>query len=106
MIELSPSQFLSARSLFRSTHYGVLAAGTLEGGHPGRVFVDDPARPRVGLVCTRAGYFFLAGSPSPACLDELYELFSGELVPRQKSELGSPEVVLFFDPPEWHAPLF
>jgi GNAT superfamily N-acetyltransferase len=106
MLELTPTQFPSAQPLFRATHFGVLAAGTLEGGHSGRVFVDDPTHPRAGLVCTRAGYYFLAGQPDSAFLEELYALFTGELVPRQEAELGSPEVVLFFDPPEWRDQLF
>lgn len=98
--ELSPEQFHLARPLFAATHYGVLAAGTLEGGHPGRVFVDDPALPRAGLVCTRVGYFFLAGAPDAAGLDWLLATFTGELIPRQKAESGDPEALLFFDPPE------
>lgn len=97
--ELSPEQFHLARPLFAATHYGVLAAGTLEGGHPGRVFVDDPARPRAGLLCTRVGYFFLAGEPDTAGLGWLLSIFTGELIPRQKAESENPEALLFFDPP-------
>jgi GNAT superfamily N-acetyltransferase len=106
MHELSLNSFSYALLLFRCTRYGVLAAGTLEGGHLGRVFVDDALHPRAGLVCTRVGYYFLAGQPDPTFLDDLYALFTGELVPHQEDEQGSPEVVLFFDPPEWQAPLF
>jgi hypothetical protein len=106
MIELTPSQFPTAAPLFAQAHYGVLTAGTLEGGHPGRVFVDDLPQPRAGLVATRAGYFFLAGPPDAAFLDALFDRFTNDLLPRQVTDLGSPEVVLFFDPPEWHAPLF
>ncbi len=97
--ELSPDTFSSTQPIFAGTHYCVLAAGTLEGGHPGRVFVDDPACPRAGLICTRVGYSFLAGAPSAAHLDGLYALFTGELIPRQKVESGNPEALLFFDPP-------
>jgi GNAT superfamily N-acetyltransferase len=92
--------------LFRQSHYGVLAAGTLEGTHPGSVFVDDEANPRAGLICTRVGYYFLAGEPSAAFLDRLYTAFTVDFVPRQEAELKSPEVLLFFDPPAWREPLF
>ncbi len=103
---LSVDQFHLAKPLFAAAHYGALAAGTLEGGHPGRVFVDDPAQPRAGLVCTRVGYFFLAGEPDSAGLDWLLKLFTGELIPRQKAESGNPEALLFFDPPELGDALF
>lgn len=98
--ELPPENFRLAQPLFAKTQYGVLAAGTLEGGHPGRVFVDDIVFPRAGLVCTRVGYYFLAGTTAEAGLDWLYEVFTGELIPRQKAESGNPEALLFFDPPE------
>lgn len=105
MNEILPAQFPIAQPLFQAAHYGVLAAGTLEGGHPGRVFVDDAAHPRAGLIGTRVGYYFLAGRSSPSFLDDLFALFTTDLLPCQKTDLGSPEVVLFFDPPEWRLPL-
>lgn len=103
--ELSPENFRLAQPLFAATHYGVLAAGTLEGGHPGRVFINDISQPRLGLVCTRVGYYFLAGQAglaepiTAADLDWLYTIFTGELIPRQKAESDNPEALLFFDPP-------
>ncbi len=105
MIELHPSVFKTALPLFQNTCYGVLAAGTLEGGHPGRVFVDNPANPTVGLVCTRVGYYFLAGEPAKDT-KALPGLFEEELGPAQLALTGDPQVLLFYDSPAWQPVLF
>lgn len=101
MIELMAGDVKRAAVLFETAPYGVLAAGTLEGGHPGRVFVDSLTLPRVGLVCTRVGYYFLAGEPSLERADELARLFHGELIPTQMTVWQNPEFLLFYDPPGW-----
>lgn len=106
MIELAPSQFSSALGLFSTTHFGVLAAGTLEGGHPGRVFVDQLASPQSALLCTRVGYYFLAGAPNPPFIADLPDLFTGDLTPRQLDMLNDPQVLLFYPEEKWCAPLF
>lgn len=108
MIELARHQYSSAAQLFACTRYGALAAGTLYGSHPGRVFVDDPIHPAAGLVCTRAGigYYFLAGQPSPRFLDALRAAFSTDFIPAQEAALQNPEVLLFFDPPGLQPALF
>lgn len=104
LIELSPAQFAAAVHLFHGSPYGVLAAGTLNCGHPGRVFVDSPQNPSVGLVCTQAGYYFLAGRPQT--LPALYHLFTGSLAPEQVKRIGDPQILLFYDSPAWKEPLF
>lgn len=104
MIELQPSQYPSAEFLFHSTSYGALAYGTLEGGHPGRVFVDNRDTPAYGLVCTRVGYYFLAGRPGN--LTALRALFLDELAPQQRASIGDPQMLLFYDSPDWKEPLF
>jgi len=106
MIELFPSQYQAASAFFGRTHYGVLATGTLDGGHPGRVFLDNPADPKTGLVCTCLDYYFLAGQISAPVLDWLYNKFNEDFIPRQKSAIGSADVVLFFEPLNWKEPLF
>jgi len=89
-------------------NYGALTAATLEGSHPGRVFVDRVEQPTAGLVCARAGigYYFLAGQPSAAFVEELPGLFASDLIPAQKAALNNPEVILFYASPLWQAPLF
>lgn len=106
MIELNPSQFAVAQPLFQAANYGVLASGTLEGGHPGRVFVDDPILPSAALVCTRVGYYFLAGSPQAAgFVDRMAEAFTAHLAPQQLHALGDPQILLFYPSDEWKKPL-
>jgi len=105
LIELIPTQFQAVVSLFNRTRYGVLAAGTLEGGHPGRVFVDDPDNPSVGLVCTRVGYYFLAGQPAKNA-ETLPRLFKEDLGPAQLALTGDPQILLFYDSPAWQPVLF
>jgi GNAT superfamily N-acetyltransferase len=96
--ELSSTQFHRATPIFHPSSFGVLAAGTLEGGHPGRVFLGDG----FGLVCTRVGYYFLAGQvPDAREQAALARLFLDELAPQQKAALGDPQILLFYDRPAW-----
>ena len=105
MIELDPGQFSLAIPLFERASYGALGLGTLSGGHPGRVFVDRLPEPRAGLVCTRVGYYFLAGQPSPEQAQQVARLLQATLVPWQKDTFENPEFLLFYDPPGWQDPL-
>lgn len=105
MIELSQSDFLLAQALFESSSYGALAAGTLEGSHPGQVFVDRKTSPQLGLVCTRVGYYFLAGGASPSTAGQLAKLFTEGLIPRQLEASQNPEFLLFYHPDDWAKPL-
>lgn len=106
MIELQPHQFALAGPLFATTHYGVLAAGTLEGGHPGRVFVDHLNQPSAALLCTRVGYYFLAGTPTATIMVEVRDLFHQTLAPQQFKALNDPQILLFFPTEDWQQPLF
>lgn len=113
MIELKKDQFDRAAPLFRPTHFGALVAGTLEGGHPGRVFVDDPSTPCLALVCTRVGYYFLAGEPQRFAdcshsdlSQQLCSLFQQELAPAQMTLTGDPQILIFYDPPVLKDTLF
>lgn len=56
MIELAPTQFLAAVPLFERTRFGVLAAGTLEGGHPGCKSVFTGAGEVEISISTAPGY--------------------------------------------------
>ncbi|MBE0696446.1 MAG: GNAT family N-acetyltransferase, partial [Anaerolineaceae bacterium] len=106
MIELKLDKFSTAFPLFSQTHYGGLVAGTLEGGHSGRVFVDDPAHPQVGLVCTKVGYYFLAGDIRRKDASQtISQLFRNELAPQQIKRLDDAQILVFYNPPGWKEPL-
>ena len=108
MIELNNSQFEAAEALFRATSYGSLAAGTLNGSHPGRVLVDRLPHPQSALVCTRAGmgYYFLAGQPEDTFVQALPERFEQDLLPAQKTAQDNPEILIFFPDTAWKELLF
>lgn len=107
MIELTLKQYSALLPLFLNTNYGVLAVGTLEGNHPGNVFADDLTLPANALVCTKVGYYFLAGNPDQAeTLHSINELFRQKLAPEQYNKMKDPQILLFYEPGEWKATLF
>jgi RimJ/RimL family protein N-acetyltransferase len=101
MIELHPEEFSNLSPLFNQTRFGVLTAGTLEGGHPGRVFVDRPGMPAVALVCTRVGYYFLAGQPGADITEEISRLVSTDLAAWQQQNTGDSQMMFFFHHQDW-----
>ena len=107
MLELKSSQFHLAHPLFSDTRFGVLSGGTLEGGHPGRIFVDDPQSPKSALLCTRVGYYFFGGSAdNPSFTNQLYDTFCDQLAPEQLRAIGDPQVLMFYPSPDWKEILF
>ena len=108
MFEITPDQFNLAAPLLQATSYGSLAAGTLNGSHPGRVFVDHLPVPRSALVCTRAGmgYYFAAGDPAEDFVSALPEQFERDYLPAQKSAQNNPEILIFYPHEGWKEPLF
>lgn len=107
MHELHSSEFMLAAPLFEPARYGVLASGTLEGGHPGRVFVDRADSPTSALVCTRVGYYFLGGRPTnPEFNRWLYRAFTEEFAPDQFRAIDDPQVLMFYPSADWKEPLF
>jgi GNAT superfamily N-acetyltransferase len=64
MHELPVHSYSIAQSLFQNFPQAVLPAAILEGYNPGRIFVDQFDEPRVALIWSNVGYFFLAGEPS------------------------------------------
>lgn len=66
--ELAPGSFPVVRPLFEAVWFDEAQIGAaLERKQAGRVFVDDPDRPRAALVCRTYG-FYPAGDPANAAL--------------------------------------
>lgn len=86
IFELMPEHFNLAASLFAPIWYDEAQVGAaLSGRQPGRLFVDDPARPTAGLLCRSYGFYpagdagsavmrrFIADAPAEAGIfDTLY----------------------------------
>lgn len=108
MIELGQEQFETVVPLFQATTFGSLAAGTLNGSHPGRVFANRFPTPDAALVCTRAGmgYYFLAGEPVDDFITRLPEQFERDFLPAQKTAQNNPEILIFIPHKGWKEPLF
>lgn len=66
--ELAPASFPVVRPLFDAVWFDEAQIGAvLQGKQAGRVFVDDPDRPRAALLCRTYG-FYPAGDPANAAL--------------------------------------
>ncbi len=52
----------NARTLFRGFDYQVVVRAVIEGSSPGKIWVNDSARPSSGFMATTEGWFF-AGDP-------------------------------------------
>lgn len=82
--ELSKQQYHDIESMFAGIQYGVSLHALLGGYSPGRIFVDDPAKPKTALALTVDGYY-LAGDHSDAgirqALSEFFrdKIFTGEV---------------------------
>ena len=66
MIELTLNEFASVLPLVGAIKQQVLPSAICQGINPGRVFVDRADAPRVALLWTPVGYYFLAGEPAQA----------------------------------------
>jgi RimJ/RimL family protein N-acetyltransferase len=74
MKELPRAEYAVLRPLVGAvecrTHLALLHA-LLEGAQEGRVFVDDPARPRLALVCPVSGFHFALGEPDTTAVQSI-----------------------------------
>jgi GNAT superfamily N-acetyltransferase len=62
MIEVQDYNSQSIKDLFKEYHYQVSVASVLNGNLQGKIFVDDPLKPRSGLLVNPEG-LFIAGNP-------------------------------------------
>jgi RimJ/RimL family protein N-acetyltransferase len=99
MVELSPKAFPRVLPLLRPG-WG-MARAVLEGRARGRVWVDDPARPKRALIGT-VELWYLAGAPAdPAFELELGQVVERVVLPGDAIRADTQELALTFHPPEW-----
>ncbi len=69
--ELNETDYDKVRPLFRPlVEYAPFCGAVLEGLYSGRVYVDDPARPRTAFMVTRDVWGYLAGDPGNGAFNQ------------------------------------
>jgi len=92
MREIDAEIYPAAARLFAGIRHNIpVVYSVLEGNSPGRVFVDDAAAPRLGLIYPQDAYVYLAGDPRSPALDGLPALLFDEILPA----MAEKELVLF-----------
>jgi RimJ/RimL family protein N-acetyltransferase len=81
MYELDSQEFDRARPIFEGIqHDRAIIFAVIEGNTPGRIFVDHPQHPRVGLLRFSGGELYLAGPADDQALNrEIGELILNDL---------------------------
>ena len=72
MIELAQDDFFLVIPLLSGIGQRVLPHAVCEGINPGRVFVDQRDDPKLALIWTPVGYYFLCGDPTSCFEDNLF----------------------------------
>jgi RimJ/RimL family protein N-acetyltransferase len=95
--ELTQPEYERVRPLFHPLRYHLSSAAVLDGHCPGRVFVDDPARPRAAFMLSPEGCY-LAGDPA----NRVFARALNQFVVRRRT-LGDHVSVLFLviHPERW-----
>jgi GNAT superfamily N-acetyltransferase len=103
MIELKRSEFALAALLFAGVDHSVpIVFSVLEGPAAGRVFVDDPGRPRSAFVAVGGAFFYVAGDETDDAFGrELVTCIFDNLLPHQEEQ----ELVVFAFTDAWRAKL-
>ncbi|NSW52593.1 MAG: GNAT family N-acetyltransferase [Anaerolineae bacterium] len=99
MQELHPFKLQLALPLFAEIPHSVpIVFALLEGNAPGRVFVDDPARPALALLSVDGAFCYLHGTGNPPILPQKLEpLLFETLLPHNPDR----EVALFTFDENW-----
>jgi RimJ/RimL family protein N-acetyltransferase len=105
MQPLSIPHVSKVRPLFqRLTQSQPMCTAVLEGIYPGKVYVDDPARPRTALLTTyieseaHGIWCFLAGEPANLAFNQSV---NAAIFSRQIIASNTPVVFLTCDPDDW-----
>jgi GNAT superfamily N-acetyltransferase len=76
---LEPDTYASAHSLFEALTYHLAVVTVLAGKLPGRVYVDDPARPRTAiLIPSNQHRIYVSGEPELGLLADVMHLLANE----------------------------
>ncbi|MEN6434735.1 MAG: GNAT family N-acetyltransferase [Anaerolineaceae bacterium] len=101
MYELPVCSYFLAQPIFRNFPQAILPAAILEGYHPGKVYVDQPDEPRVAMIWSTVGYYFLAGQPSAIRdIGILQKILTENFIPASK-KMGENGFILATSGTEW-----
>jgi RimJ/RimL family protein N-acetyltransferase len=103
--ELTPDQFARVRPLFASFEYSLSLQAAIEGVNPGRIFVDDAARPRTGMALTVEGYLLAGEHDDPEILEALRQFLRDSIFTGKVYVNGADSLSLAVHPETWEARL-
>jgi len=103
--ECTPDQFAGIRPLFAGFDYSLSLQAAMEGTNPGRIFVDDVARPRTGLALTVEGYLLAGEHDDPQILEALRQFLRDSIFSGQVYVNGADSLSLAVHPETWEARL-
>jgi RimJ/RimL family protein N-acetyltransferase len=103
--ELTLDQFAGVRPLFAGFDYSLSLQAAIEGVNPGRIFVDDVARPRTGLALTVEGYLLAGEHDDPEILDALRQFLRDSIFSGKVYVNGDDSLSLAVHPEGWEARL-
>ncbi|MAU00109.1 MAG: hypothetical protein CL608_23460, partial [Anaerolineaceae bacterium] len=85
MKALNPEQFGAVRPLFTNLQQNLVVESVLSNMTRGRVYVDDPENPQLGLLWTEMDAVLLAGEPNEQLFPALRHLILDEMMPDARS---------------------
>ncbi|HEY9074996.1 MAG TPA: GNAT family N-acetyltransferase [Anaerolineaceae bacterium] len=98
--ELPFEQYGQAAPLFAPMDNHLALRSLLEGKTRARLFVDDPARPRLALAWLHNQRFFLLGEPGAGQADVLRTFFYETVLPWGRAE-GKELALIYYAPAAW-----
>jgi GNAT superfamily N-acetyltransferase len=99
--ELKFREFENVRSLFDGFDYSLSIRAVLDGGNPGRIFVDNPERPRLAFALTIEGYLLAGDYSDPASRESVRQFFQDSIFTGQVYLDSDESLSLTVHPQEW-----
>jgi RimJ/RimL family protein N-acetyltransferase len=100
MIELRAGAFARAKPVFQGLEDHLAVVALLEGAVPGRIFVDDAARPGAALAWIQQRFYLAGSGRDPKVNEALHQLFVDVIYP-ESIAAGRALFVLAYDDEYW-----
>jgi RimJ/RimL family protein N-acetyltransferase len=103
LTELPPKNFIALRELFSQYRFTIEVEAILQGTKQGRIFVDTPNSPQMGLIWDLAdGVFIINHSQSEESFQEISEVFQKILLPTALEKQSEFVFVIYILPAKWN----